>query len=152
MNKRISLALLAVALAACSTPYHPPQFLDPGTSFPGLIDLAAQSQGKAVDVLLVHGICTHDERWAHDTVAQLAQSLAGVLMDWHSANRLAFAPIFRQAGQGGDGGLPEPAVAQPQIEPDDEGEQAEKQHHLRYPASRNQATASASPSTAGRYL
>ena len=76
MNKRISLALLAVALAACSTPYHPPQFLDPGTSFPGLIDLAAQSQGKAVDVLLVHGICTHDERWAHDTVAQLTQSLA----------------------------------------------------------------------------
>ena len=75
MNKLFSLAL-ALSLAACSTPYHPPQFLDAGTAFPGLIDLAAQSQGKAIDVLLVHGICTHDERWARETVAQLTQSLA----------------------------------------------------------------------------
>lgn len=76
MNKFFFLALLALTQAACSTPYHPPQFLDANTAFPGLIDIAAQSQGKAIDVLLVHGICTHDERWARDTVAQLTQALA----------------------------------------------------------------------------
>jgi hypothetical protein len=75
MNKYFFLALMALTQAACSTPYHPPQFPDEHTTFPGLIDLAAQSQGKTVDVLLVHGMCTHDERWARDTVAQLTQSL-----------------------------------------------------------------------------
>jgi hypothetical protein len=75
MNKFFFLALLALTQAACSTPYHPPQFLDANTSFPGLIDIAAQSQGKTIDVLLVHGICSHDERWARDTVAQLTQAL-----------------------------------------------------------------------------
>ncbi len=75
MSKFFFLALLALTQAACSTPYHPPQFLDPNTVFPGLIDIAAQSQGKAIDVLLVHGICNHDERWARDTVAQLTQAL-----------------------------------------------------------------------------
>src|SRR5882757_4824796 len=57
-------------------------------------------------------------------------------------------PVARQAGQGGDRRPPEPAVTQPQHQPDDESQYAEEPHHLRYPASRNQATASASPSTA----
>lgn len=78
-TRSLSLPLLAAtlcgALCACSTPYSPPRFLDAGTAFPGLIDIAAQSHGKAADVLLVHGICTHDERWARETVAQLTQSL-----------------------------------------------------------------------------
>jgi hypothetical protein len=78
-TRSFSLPLLAAtlcgALCACSTPYSPPKFLDAGTAFPGLIDIAAQSHGKAADVLLVHGICTHDERWAQETVAQLTQSL-----------------------------------------------------------------------------
>lgn len=70
-------AVIATVLAACSTPYSPPVILDRDTRFPGLIDLAAQAQGQgqAADVLLVHGICTHDATWAAQVVAQLLPSL-----------------------------------------------------------------------------
>ncbi|WP_130300760.1 MULTISPECIES: hypothetical protein [unclassified Duganella] len=56
-------------------PCRPPQLADAHTTFPGLIDLAAQANGHAADVLLVHGICTHDASWAGVVVPQLAQAL-----------------------------------------------------------------------------
>lgn len=73
---RRALLLIVLMLCACTTPYRPPQ-LDAGTTFPGLIDLAAGAGGKSADVLLVHGICTHDASWAGVVVAQLMQSLNG---------------------------------------------------------------------------
>lgn len=69
---------LAGALAACSTPYAPPQFAarPPGrTEFPGIGTLAAAAPGRALDVLLVHGMCTHDRRWAEEAVTGLAGTL-----------------------------------------------------------------------------
>lgn len=69
-----SALLLALLLPACSTPYRPPQV--PPAVFPGLIDLAAQADGHEADVLLVHGICTHDASWAGEVVPQLARALA----------------------------------------------------------------------------
>jgi hypothetical protein len=69
-----SALLLALLLPACSTPYRPP--LVPPAVFPGLIDLAAQADGREADVLLVHGICTHDASWAGEVVPQLARALA----------------------------------------------------------------------------
>ena len=109
-----------VLLAACSTPYSPPQILDADTRFPGLVDLPAlaevraaadagrpasaaagflattasqphasaqaqprlpaQADSRATDVLLVHGICTHDARWAQQVVAQLAQAIDSATM------------------------------------------------------------------------
>lgn len=62
-------------LAGCTTPYRPPQFTDANTTFPGLIDLAAQATPQAADVLLVHGICTHDAGWPDEVVPQLTQAL-----------------------------------------------------------------------------
>jgi len=75
--KRRALLLIVLMLCACTTPYRPPQLLDAGTTFPGLIDLAAGAGGKSADVLLVHGICTHDASWAGVVVGQLMQSLTG---------------------------------------------------------------------------
>lgn len=72
LTRFCAVALLALLLAACSTPYRPPRLVDAGTAYPGLIDLAAQS-GTA-DVLLVHGICTHDASWAGLVVSQLMRS------------------------------------------------------------------------------
>lgn len=109
-----------VLLAACSTPYSPPQILDADTRFPGLADLPAQAEIRAAadagrpasadadffattasgprfgaqaqtralaetgsrttDVLLVHGICTHDARWAQQVVAQLTQAIDSTTM------------------------------------------------------------------------
>lgn len=61
-------------LSACSAPYHPPYLPQPA-SYPGLIDLAARADGRVADVLLVHGICTHDASWAAEVVPQLAAAL-----------------------------------------------------------------------------
>jgi hypothetical protein len=73
--RRASALALALFLGACTTPYHPPQFIEPNPSFPGLVDLPAKNGGKPVDVLLVHGICTHTAAWASDTVHTLAQAI-----------------------------------------------------------------------------
>jgi len=69
------LAALSL-LAGCSMPYHPPKFVEPEARFPGLIDFVAGAGKKQADVLLVHGMCTHDATWATDSVATLAAQLA----------------------------------------------------------------------------
>jgi hypothetical protein len=78
MRRALACAILpatALLLGACATPYRPPQFVEPDPKFPGLIDLAARADGRTADVLLVHGMCTHDASWAAQVVAQLAQAL-----------------------------------------------------------------------------
>lgn len=79
------LVCLLMLLAGCSTPYRPPQFTDADTTFPGLIDLAAQATPQAADVLLVHGICTHDAGWAGEVVPQLTQALRDAAMTSNTA-------------------------------------------------------------------
>ncbi|HEX8606117.1 MAG TPA: hypothetical protein VF774_25975 [Pseudoduganella sp.] len=76
--RTIVAMLLAAAtlLAGCTTPYRPPQFMEADAQFPGLIDFTAQAPGGKADVLLVHGICTHDATWARNTVDKLATQLA----------------------------------------------------------------------------
>lgn len=71
-----AMSATALLLGACNTPYRPPLFVEPNPVFPGLIDLAARADGKSADVLLVHGMCTHDASWAPQVVAQLTQALA----------------------------------------------------------------------------
>jgi hypothetical protein len=78
MRRALACAILpatALLLGACSTPYRPPQFVEPDPKFPGLIDLAARADGRSAEVLLVHGMCTHDASWAAQVVAQLTQAL-----------------------------------------------------------------------------
>lgn len=65
----------AILLAACSSPYHPAHIVEADARFPGLIDVLAAQPEHQLDVLLVHGICTHDASWAARTVAQLGTAL-----------------------------------------------------------------------------
>lgn len=71
---KLILAVLACAmLVGCtSLPYRPAQA---DGAFPGLVDFVASAPGRSVDVLLVHGMCTHDVRWVDATVAQLGSAL-----------------------------------------------------------------------------
>jgi len=70
---KLSFPLLACALlVGCKAmPYRPAQS---DGAFPGLVDFAATVPGHSVDVLLVHGLCSHDVRWADETVAQLSSA------------------------------------------------------------------------------
>lgn len=75
--RNFSAALLAaLLLAGCTMPYRPPRFVEADATFPGLIDFTARAPGKTTDVLLVHGMCTHDATWAKEAVATLAAQLA----------------------------------------------------------------------------
>lgn len=82
MKKLVSLPKLLLwlplllSLAACSMPYRPAQFMEAGTTFPGLAQFVQQAPSHQIDVLLVHGMCTHDASWAAGTVRQLADALA----------------------------------------------------------------------------
>ena len=73
--RRAGTLALAFFLGACTTPYHPPQFMEPNPSFPGLVDLPAKNGGKPADVLLVHGICTHTAAWADDVMHTLSRAI-----------------------------------------------------------------------------
>ncbi|SEN67925.1 hypothetical protein SAMN05428959_102876 [Duganella sp. CF517] len=78
MRRALACAILpatVLLLGACGTPYRPPQFVEPDPQFPGLIDLAAGAEGRVADVLLVHGMCTHDAGWAAHVVGQLTRAL-----------------------------------------------------------------------------
>lgn len=87
-NSRISkwlrrAAVLAppIVLSACALPYATPVF-DSSTSQPaekiafrGVIDELSDS--APLDVLLVHGMCTHDGRWASNAARSLYDKIGG---------------------------------------------------------------------------
>lgn len=74
MNMTSLLAFVAcAALAACSTPYSPPVVVKGSPDFIGLADLL--SPDRPLDVILVHGMCTHDVEWATDEMARLGTAM-----------------------------------------------------------------------------
>ncbi len=75
MKRYLVLALLLI-LTACAMPYRPGQVHREQTSeadpeFPGIIGLASQDQQRPVDVLLVHGMCSHADSWGADAINKL---------------------------------------------------------------------------------
>lgn len=74
------LALL-VLLTGCATTYREPVFasssraLPEDIRFPGVVEEVQAN--RPLDVLVVHGMCTHDEKWATDAAKALYGSLGG---------------------------------------------------------------------------
>jgi hypothetical protein len=64
--------LLLLLLAACSTPFRPAVVVRDSTPFAGIAGVIAADKTRPVDVILVHGICTHDAAWADKAIAQVA--------------------------------------------------------------------------------
>jgi hypothetical protein len=67
MRTALLLSLLVPLLFGCSTPYKTPVFAakDGGpTSFPGAAELLDGEH--RLNVILVHGMCTHTEKWVQD--------------------------------------------------------------------------------------
>jgi len=72
------LAAFSVAVAGCSTPFKTPLFAanDGGaTSFSGISGMLAKD--KPLDVLFVHGMCTHGADWARGAVQNVYVELEG---------------------------------------------------------------------------
>lgn len=78
MNRPLLPGVCMFFLTACSTPYMTPAFdARPGTprEFPGAADLLRKE--GALDVLLVHGMCTHDAEWASGAARDLYANMGG---------------------------------------------------------------------------
>lgn len=71
------------SLSGCSTPYGKPTFQADvqNPEFRGLVE--SFQTGRPLDVLLIHGMCTHDGRWANEATANLYTSMGG---DRYSVN------------------------------------------------------------------
>jgi hypothetical protein len=89
--RMLTLLCCLASLAGCTTPYRPPVFVHPAPEFPGLVRLAEQSGSRPVDVVLVHGMGTHDEKWAIDTIGELVSAISTNLKPRESEERFASA-------------------------------------------------------------
>ena len=70
---------IATALAGCTTPFRPAVPVYGGHEFSGLVDLANLSSpgvdAQPVDVVLVHGMCTRDDKWANGAIDSLVRAV-----------------------------------------------------------------------------
>jgi hypothetical protein len=64
--------LIPGLLAACSTPYRPAVVVRDSAPFPGIANLVQAGAGRPLDVILVHGMCTHDAAWANQGIDRIA--------------------------------------------------------------------------------
>ncbi|TFW30497.1 hypothetical protein [Massilia horti] len=65
---RLALIALLGPLAACTTPYNPPVVVRDSAPFPGIAGIIAENGKRPVDILLVHGMCTHTADWADSAI------------------------------------------------------------------------------------
>lgn len=78
----VSILGFCAVLAGCARPYasaaydsSPPPPPGREIEFPGVVHELQRE--RPLDVLLVHGMCTHDRRWAHAAVANLYRDVGG---------------------------------------------------------------------------
>ena len=69
----VLVLVLVLALAACSTPYRPAVISAGSTTFPGIARL--MDEANAVDVVMVHGMCTHDADDARRAMDEIVVAL-----------------------------------------------------------------------------
>jgi len=80
LNRNLMMLGVTAIVTACTTPYSTPSFdsRPPGKSFPGIVELVKAAPTRTLDVLMVHGMCTHGlEDWAIGAVKNLNTALGG---------------------------------------------------------------------------
>ncbi len=76
-RRSLLIPFATILLAACSAPYKEPHYSsrpEHQVTFPGLLDLAQRAPSNKLDVLLVHGMCSHDLSWAANTIEALRKA------------------------------------------------------------------------------
>lgn len=74
---RIIFLALMLFFSACTTSYHPPVVVHQSAPVQGLMSLLARTPDRRLDVMLVHGMCLHDESWAAEAMSQMAHAVQG---------------------------------------------------------------------------
>jgi hypothetical protein len=73
-------------LTACTTPYRPPVIVHDSDEIPGIVPLIANNGKKPLDIVLIHGMCSHDTRWARSAIDNLARTIdPGYAGSWPDA-------------------------------------------------------------------
>lgn len=77
VTKGLAIAAFAAALSACTSPYKTPVLASNtgNSSFQGVVDMLDPQ--RPLDLLVVHGMCTHDDTWAHAAISNLHAALGG---------------------------------------------------------------------------
>lgn len=76
MRRSVLFPAAAFALlAACSTPYNAPVVVHDSAPFPGIATAVAQDSTRQVDVVLVHGMCSHDASWARGAMDNITSTI-----------------------------------------------------------------------------
>lgn len=74
MLQRWTLGLvLVMLLSGCTTPYSPPVVVKGAPEFQGIVDQL--DPAAPLDVVLVHGMCTHDESWAYEAMDGILKAI-----------------------------------------------------------------------------
>jgi hypothetical protein len=74
-QKTLIVAAVLASLAGCSTPYSPPVVVHDSQPFPGIATVVAENNKNPVDVLLIHGMCTHTADWAASAIDVLTRAV-----------------------------------------------------------------------------
>ena len=64
-------------VASCTTPYSPPVIPDSSAKFLGISEFMRPLPGPPVDVVLMHGMCTHNLSWVVEANSDLVEALGG---------------------------------------------------------------------------
>jgi hypothetical protein len=75
MWRKTVIAAALASLAACSTPYSPPVVVHDSSPFPGIATVIKANGKSPVDVLLIHGMCTHTPDWADGAIKTLSNAV-----------------------------------------------------------------------------
>ncbi len=75
MKRSLLLFFLASVLSSCGMPYKQPVFVRGAADFDGIVSVVERSGDAPVDVLLVHGMCAHDETWAYNAINMIIRAI-----------------------------------------------------------------------------
>ena len=75
MLRWVTVLGCAALLTGCASPYRPPVPVHGGQPFQGIAGLIEQNASRQVDVLLVHGMCTHTRSDATSSIEKLAAAM-----------------------------------------------------------------------------
>lgn len=98
---KLLVLLVSTLLAACSTPYSPPVVVRDSTPFPGIATLVRNGGGRPLDVILVHGMCTHDAAWANQRIDRIAGVVSAHVPEQAAAGANGIQLIERTQQVGG---------------------------------------------------